>query len=104
MPGQELTGELDYEGVINYRGPAVGWRICARVQPIAGLDRIKRRLSCRLDPLGAAGRGCADDLYARGRTACGLEIGQPRRAHLRRRAPLARQNAGRSPRRPRRCI
>ena len=28
---------------------------------------------------------CADDLYARGRTACGLEIGQPRRAHFKQR-------------------
>ena len=81
-------------------GPAAGRRICARVQPIARLDRIQGRLSGRLDPLGAAGRGCADDLHARGRPARGLEIGQPGRAHL----EAARPNAGRSRRRPRRCI
>ena len=75
MPGQELTAELDYEGVINFAVRQSGGEYARAFSQSPGL----------IEPRGVylAGStnwvprvGISDDPYARGRAACGLEIGQ----------------------------
>ena len=78
MPGQELTGEVSYEGVINYPIRQSGGEYARAFAQSPGLIEARGvYLAGSTHWVPWVGE-CSDDLYARGRTACGLEIGQPR--------------------------
>ena len=65
-PGQDLTGDIDYDGGIDYTVAQPGSEYARAFSESPGLIEDQRRLSCWLDLLGAAGRGCPDHLHADG--------------------------------------
>src|SRR5215475_3742713 len=77
VPGQELTGELNYEGVIDYKVRESGGEYARAFSQSPGLIE-SRGVYLAGSTHWVAGRGCASNLYAHGRTARWLEIGEPR--------------------------